>query len=106
AKFLFDFERGEPCVTAAYSRVIAANIDHDSIQPRREILIGAKPSNIFVHAQEDFLCGIASVLRVPQHSPRGGDDSPLMMFNDLLERGHVAALRALDYRRERRQRIW
>src|SRR5258706_11814068 len=67
----FTFKGSELMTAASLPHMIAAHVDDDSIQPRREVLIGAKPFQILVHSQEDFLGGIPSVFTITQHSPGG-----------------------------------
>jgi hypothetical protein len=71
---------------------VAANVDRDAVQPRREFTPILEAMEVLVQPQKNLLCGILGVLQVTQQSETGGQDLPLMKQDNLLKCGGISSL--------------
>ena len=84
---------------------VAARIDDEPVQPRRELRLAAELAEPDAELRERLLRGVARVLGVAQQMAREPLDARRVASAQRLERGGVAVLRAGDEDRVAEARV-
>src|SRR5947207_6451828 len=78
---------------------VAAGVDHEAVEPRRELRLATELADPDAELGERFLSGVASVLRVGEQVPGKALHLRRVTFAQRLERTLVAVLSSLDHDR-------
>jgi hypothetical protein len=75
---------------------VAADVDRDPVQPRRELPPRIEAVEVAEDTQENLLRGVAGILEVAEQRPGGSQDAPLVCGHELLERLAIAGAGPFD----------